>query len=135
MFEGLKADIELLLNMAADYTAELTAAAAAPGRHTGGRATKASAAASAESHYRRPYLAFRAALAMCAEEAHNWLQDKQQREMIARLEGLVQIKKQLEDKRTEEEEFRQQQEQMRLQKERLEQVCRALRDVRWLSWA
>ncbi|WIA35545.1 hypothetical protein OEZ86_003970 [Tetradesmus obliquus] len=137
MQEGLKADKELLLRMAADYAAELAAggtagglvsSAAAAGSSSSRGRSGAAAAAAAESHYRRPYLAFRAALASCASDAHSWLQDKQQREMIARLEGLCQIKQQLQDKKSQEEQMRQEQEAMRQQKEKLEQELKAYKE-------
>jgi hypothetical protein len=125
MHEGLKADKELLVSMASDYAAELAAAGSSSGSRS--RAGVAAAAA-AESHYRRPYLAFRAALGSCASDAHAWLQDKQQREMIARLEGLCQIKQQLEDKKSQEVQMRQEQEAMRQQKEMLEQELKAYKE-------
>ncbi|WIA15344.1 hypothetical protein OEZ85_002009 [Tetradesmus obliquus] len=137
MQEGLTADKELLLRMAADYAAELAAggtagglvnSAAAAGSSSSRGRSGAAAAAAAESHYRRPYLAFRAALASCASDAHSWLQDKQQREMIARLEGLCQIKQQLQDKKSQEEQMRQEQEAMRQQKEKLEQELKAYKE-------
>lgn len=137
MQEGLTADKELLLRMAADYAAELAAggtagglvnSAAAAGSSSSRGRSGAAVAAAAESHYRRPYLAFRAALASCASDAHSWLQDKQQREMIARLEGLCQIKQQLQDKKSQEEQMRQEQEAMRQQKEKLEQELKAYKE-------
>jgi hypothetical protein len=129
MHEGLKADKELLISMASDYAAELTAGGSSSGFGGSSSSRKSgAAAAAAESHYRRPYLAFRAALGSCASDAHAWLQDKQQREMIARLEGLCQIKQQLEDKKSQEAQMRQEQEAMRQQKERLEQELKAYKE-------
>jgi hypothetical protein len=136
MQEGLKADKELLISMAGDYAAELASGgsssalggAAAAGSSSSRSRAGAAAAAAAESHYRRPYLAFRAALGSCAGDAHAWLQAKQQREMIARLEGLCQIKQQLEDKASQEAQMRQEQQAMRQQKEKLEQELKAYKE-------